>query len=116
MGCKLIDYEKWNHVDFLWAIDVNRYFNDELIKFVKNATDNPSFIRNKIKVSLWERRHSPLPEDVPFDMVQFLNNVDEEGSLINVTDILKNWNSTVNLPNRVKEHIEKEMKKVQTGG
>lgn len=28
----LVNYEKWNHLDYLWAIEVNKYLYNNLVK------------------------------------------------------------------------------------
>lgn len=55
MGLVLVDYEKWNHVDFLWAIDVNKYLNEQLLEFLKNSTTNPEFIETVIQNAVDQR-------------------------------------------------------------
>lgn len=66
MGCIRIPFEKWNHVDFLWAKDVNRLFNEDLLQFLRNVT-NDHFIENTVAAAIEERKTRPVPIDVPFD-------------------------------------------------
>ncbi len=67
----MIDYQKWNHPDFIWAIDVNRLFNDELIQFVKNVTDRRGFLYEQIKMAQEEKKTLQIPTDIPFDENKF---------------------------------------------
>lgn len=66
MGCIRIPYKKWNHIDFLWAKDVNPLFNEELLQFLRNVTDD-HFIESAIAAAVEERNKRPIPVDVPFD-------------------------------------------------
>lgn len=54
-GCVLVPYKKWNHVDFLWAKDVNPLFNDEVLQFLHNATMNEDFLENLVEASIKDR-------------------------------------------------------------
>lgn len=67
MGCIRIQYEKWNHVDFLWAKDVNQLFNEDLLQFLRNVTEDKQFIKIATLKALEERRKAPVPVDIPFD-------------------------------------------------
>ncbi len=55
IGCEPVNYKQWNHIDFLYAKEVNKYFNDGLVQFIKNATDSPNFIQQHIAEELAKR-------------------------------------------------------------
>lgn len=72
MGLTLIAHDKWNHIDFLWAIDVNKYFNDMLLEFVDNVTTKSDFIMKCVERAVIDR----CPPNVrPFDETDFENSV-----------------------------------------
>ncbi|XP_065225596.1 lipase member J-like [Planococcus citri] len=81
LGLVRVNFDKFNHVDFLWAKDVNRLLNDELIEFIHNSTDHFSgidFIRDTVMQALDTRRKTPPPVNVPFDEKSFFTTVGNE--------------------------------------
>lgn len=76
LGLVLIDHEKWNHADFLWAIDNNKYLNDEMLNFIEQSTSQPESLTAVVENSLNKRSGLKAPVDEPFDEVNFLNKFD----------------------------------------
>ena len=93
MGLALIGDDKWNHIDFLWAIDINKYFHDELLQFLNNVTTKSDFIMTSVKEALTKRLQLPTPSNPPFDSTNFEENGAQIPSLSEVagemTDTLK---------------------------
>lgn len=78
MGLVRVPFDKFNHVDFLWAKDINKLLNDELIEFVKNSTDfyyGSDFIQANVLQALDIRAKTPAPVDVPFNEGSFFNKI-----------------------------------------
>lgn len=90
MGLVLVDYEKWNHVDFLWAIDINKYLNEQLLEFLKNSTTDPEFIETVIQDALDQRTVNKKPVDVIFDKEHFSAKFNELPEL-QILQILRNY-------------------------
>ncbi len=61
MGCDAIEHKQWNHMDFLYGMDVNSLFNDKVIQFIMDATDQQNFIEHQIKKSIQERNEKITP-------------------------------------------------------
>lgn len=119
MGCVLIKYEKWNHVDFLWGINVNPLFNDQLRQFVKNVTNSPNFILNRVKSALTERNQQPITINEPVNEENFLNNkFNGIYTLGNVTKLIKVFtdaNTSLKLPNSEKREIVDHVEDLKNG-
>ena len=119
MGCKLIEFPKWNHVDFIWAIEINKYLNDDLIEFVNNCTRNANFISEQVAKSLEERLANPSPDDQPFDLEKFMNN-DFNGipTLGNISQFMTELNErsvVEDYPNQWREQMQQQIDKVKNG-
>ncbi|XP_065225606.1 gastric triacylglycerol lipase-like [Planococcus citri] len=111
LGLKRVNLDKFSHIDFLWAKDINRLLNDEIIEFINNSTNHNSkgssnFIQNTITEALDTRKNTPVPVNVPFDEKSFLVNVGKD-FLGNVYD---------NIDNAVGNAISDSIKKIQAGG
>ncbi|XP_065225607.1 gastric triacylglycerol lipase-like [Planococcus citri] len=81
LGLKRINYDKFNHVDFLWANDINQLLNDEIIEFINNSTDplnGFNFIQDNINEAINNRSLSPAPVDVPFDRKAFMTKIGKD--------------------------------------
>lgn len=119
MGCTAIDFAKWNHVDFVWAIDINKYLNNDLIEFVNNCTQNVNFISEQVAKSLHERQTGATPVDEPFDIETFMNN-DFNGlpTLGNVTQLVKELdkrNAVEDYTTTWREQMQQQIEKVKNG-
>lgn len=78
LGLVRVNWDKFNHVDFLWAKDVDKLLNDEVIAFIKNGTDHFSgfdFIQDTVIQALDIRHSTPPPVNVPFDETSFMTTV-----------------------------------------
>ncbi|KAK7576285.1 hypothetical protein V9T40_012571 [Parthenolecanium corni] len=113
MGCKMIDYEKWNHVDFLWAIDVNRLFNKDLVLFLRNVTQTPNFIRNTVIDAFNERLMNPAV-DPPVSEFESYDHIPGAAELNKIFKDLPNQNPFSDFHDSAKNHFESNFKKVQT--
>ena len=100
MGLVLIDYEKWNHVDFLWAIDINKYFNTMLLEFVNNLTMEPHFIEMSVEEAISERQRNPIQNYSQFDEKDFENRISDAFNEV---------------PNSLKKNFEKSFIAVREG-
>jgi hypothetical protein len=58
MGLTLIGDDKWNHLDFLFAVDVKKYFYNSLLEFLDNVTTKPGFVASSVKRALAERNQN----------------------------------------------------------
>ena len=108
MGLTLIEYDKWNHVDFLWGIDVNKYFNEMLLEFVDNVTTKSDFIMKSVDRSLIERYQNQIPHyGRPFNETEFQNKVTQIPGLTEVVDrlpnMLKDFENNINVAKGGKE-------------
>lgn len=83
LGLQKVNYEKFNHVDFLWAKDINKLLNDDIIEFINNSTDSVNgsdFIQDTIDRALptTNKTKSSALKDVSFDKEEFLSREDKE--------------------------------------
>lgn len=91
MGLTLIEYEKWNHVDFLWGVDANELFNHQLRQLVKNVINSPDFILSRVEKALVERNQDSVLVDESSDDKNFLNNNNNEiYTFANITKFTQN--------------------------
>ncbi len=73
MGCERIEHEAWNHMDFIYGMDVNPLFNEKVIKFLQSASDEPDFIQLQIQEALRQRSETPPPLSEPIGEEQHRN-------------------------------------------
>lgn len=110
----MIDYDKWNHVDFLWAIDVNRLFNNDLVLFLRDVTETPNFIRSTVIEAFNERLMNPAV-DTPLTGLESIEQIPGAAELNKIFKDLPNPNSFSDFADSAKNHFESNVKKVQTG-
>lgn len=78
LGLRLIRYDKFNHVDFLWAKDLNKLLNDELVQFIKNSTsffESDDFLLQTGATAREIRSKTPEPVDIPFNDANLVNKI-----------------------------------------
>lgn len=70
MGLISIDYDKWNHSDFLWAIEIKKYLINPLLELMINASTDSSFIKQLVEKALAERDGESHSDDCISDEIQ----------------------------------------------
>lgn len=116
LGLVRVNFEKFNHVDFIWAKDVNKLLNDELIEFVKNGTSffsGSQFIEDNVDRAIVIRNNTVAPVDVPFDNMQFIMNYPTSGPFslpagISPQDFAK-------YPKQIHDQVLRNVNKINTG-
>lgn len=75
MGLTFIDFEKWCHLDFVYAVDIRKYLNKQLLEFIQDVTGNPASIDMMVQTARKERNRTATPVDKPVNETDFINKV-----------------------------------------
>ena len=72
MGLEFVNHDRWNHIDFLFAIDVKEYFYNSLLGFLNYVVSNSGSVEMLVERELVKRRRIPLSRNGPLRRADFI--------------------------------------------